>query len=272
MAVQDRFGVWDWIVFSVLLLVSVAIGFYYAVSGGKQKTTKEFLSGDRNMKVIPIAISILVSFQSAILIIGTPAEMYTVDSMFFINTFGSMLGCILTSILFVPLFYNLKTVSVYEYVELRFKSRAARVISSSISILSTINDPIKPDIFLDHIIISGFPEWASYLIMGSICTIYTFLGGLKAVVWVDAFQGLIMLAGILAIIIQIFVIDLLYCENVSRFFNPDPTIRHTFWSLVVGGTITTTGIYGTTQSSIQRFTALPSLTDAKIELITDKIF
>ncbi|KAJ8311681.1 hypothetical protein KUTeg_011036 [Tegillarca granosa] len=126
------------------------------------------------MKVIPIAISILVSFQSAILIIGTPAEMYTVDSMFFINTFGSMLGCILTSILFVPLFYNLKTVSVYEYVELRFKSRAARVISSSISILSTVS-MIN---IINH-------------------------GGLKAVVWVDAFQGFIMLAGILAIIIQV---------------------------------------------------------------------
>jgi len=50
----------DYVVFSLVLLLSAAIGFYYACTGGKQKTTKEYLLADRNMHWIPVAISLAV--------------------------------------------------------------------------------------------------------------------------------------------------------------------------------------------------------------------
>ena len=53
------------------------LGLYHAFTGGKQKTLSEYYTGDRNLRTLPVALSILVSFVSAILVLGTPAEMYT---------------------------------------------------------------------------------------------------------------------------------------------------------------------------------------------------
>ena len=69
----------------ILCLVSVklhksnchCLGLYHAFTGGKQKTLSEYYTGDRNLRTLPVALSILVSFVSAILVLGTPAEMYT---------------------------------------------------------------------------------------------------------------------------------------------------------------------------------------------------
>jgi Na+/proline symporter len=53
----------DWAVFATILVISACIGIYHALSGGKQNTTKEFLMGNRQMSCLPVAVSILVSFQ-----------------------------------------------------------------------------------------------------------------------------------------------------------------------------------------------------------------
>lgn len=108
------FGVWDWVVFAATLGVSAGIGVYHAVTGGKQKTTNEFLMGDRKIGLFPVAISILVSFQSAILILGVPAEIYTYGIQYYLFVIGFTIGGMLAVILFVPLFYPLKLTSMYE--------------------------------------------------------------------------------------------------------------------------------------------------------------
>ena len=61
MADEERhFGAWDYVVFSLMLAVSAAIGIFYGCKGSKQKTTKEFLMANRSMSIVPVAISILV--------------------------------------------------------------------------------------------------------------------------------------------------------------------------------------------------------------------
>ena len=67
-----QFGTWDWILFAAMLVVSAGIGIFYACVGKKKNTTGDFLMGGRNMQLFPVAISILVSFMSAILILGKP--------------------------------------------------------------------------------------------------------------------------------------------------------------------------------------------------------
>lgn len=115
---DDGFSVADWVVFAGLLVISACIGIYYALSGGKQKTTKEFLMANRNLKIVPVAISILVSFLSAILILGAPAEMYTKGTQYYLYVFGQMAAVVLATVLFVPLFYPLKLTSMYEVTSL----------------------------------------------------------------------------------------------------------------------------------------------------------
>lgn len=104
----------DWVVFAGLLLISACIGIYYALAGGKQRTTKEFLMGNRDLTIVPVAVSILVSFLSAILILGAPAEMYTKGTQYYLYLFGQMSAVVLATVLFVPLFYPLKLTSMYE--------------------------------------------------------------------------------------------------------------------------------------------------------------
>lgn len=111
---RDEFNEWDWLLFAAMLSVSAAIGIYYAIRGAKQNSTKEFLMGGRQMLLIPVAISILVSFMSAILILGTPAEMYTQGTQYFVYLFGMILAVILASQLFVPLLYPLNLTSSFE--------------------------------------------------------------------------------------------------------------------------------------------------------------
>jgi Na+/proline symporter len=109
----------DYAIFGLVLLISLAIGLYHACSGGKQRTTKEFLMADRRMNTFPVALSILVSFISGILVLGTPAEMYTRGTQLFMRTFGYCIACVLSSVFFVPLFFNLKVTSSFEVYKLR---------------------------------------------------------------------------------------------------------------------------------------------------------
>jgi len=64
----------DYIIFAVTIVVSLGIGIYYALSGGKQRTTSEYFVGNRQMAILPVAISLMVSFESSIMMLGTPAE------------------------------------------------------------------------------------------------------------------------------------------------------------------------------------------------------
>lgn len=109
----------DYVVFSLFLLISAAIGIYFSVAKGGQKNTKEFLTGSRSLSLIPVTISILVSFTSAILILGAPAELYLNGAMYLLYPFGKIVGVGFAAIIFVPLFYPLQLTSSFEVSSIR---------------------------------------------------------------------------------------------------------------------------------------------------------
>ena len=104
----------DYAIFSTMLAVSTSIGLYHAFSGGKQRTTKEYLLANRQLGTISAALSILVSFVSAILVLGTSAEVYTRGVQLIMKTIGYCIACVLSSVLFVPLFFNIQVNSSFE--------------------------------------------------------------------------------------------------------------------------------------------------------------
>ena len=75
------------------------------------------------MQVFPVAISILVSFASAIMILGTPAEMYTAGTLYFLYMFGLLIALVLSAQMFVPLLYPLKLTSSFEVSDIPCKSQ-----------------------------------------------------------------------------------------------------------------------------------------------------
>lgn len=111
---KNKFQLADYIIFGVMLLISVGIGVFYACAGGKQQTNREFLMADRSMRSLPVALSVLASFFSASTLLGTPAEVYVYGIQYWISVFGAILAPLTGAFLFGPMFFKLKLVSVYE--------------------------------------------------------------------------------------------------------------------------------------------------------------
>jgi Na+/proline symporter len=114
---QVRFGSVDFAVFALMLFVSVAIGLYYAFTGGKQKTTAEFLLANRKMMAVPIALSLLASFMSAITILGVPAEVYTFGTQYWMIITSYLILFPVVALVFVPVFRAVEITSSYEVSE-----------------------------------------------------------------------------------------------------------------------------------------------------------
>ncbi|XP_026518947.1 sodium-dependent multivitamin transporter-like, partial [Terrapene carolina triunguis] len=120
------FTVADYTVFVLLLVLSSAIGLYYALSGGRQRTVQEFLLANRSMSFLPVALSLLATFQSAVAILGVPAEIYRFGTEYWFLGCCYILGLLIPAHVFIPVFYRLHLTSTYEYLELRF-NKAVRV-------------------------------------------------------------------------------------------------------------------------------------------------
>ncbi|XP_005799330.1 sodium-dependent multivitamin transporter-like [Xiphophorus maculatus] len=261
---QKHFLAVDYVVFALLLAASVGIGLYYALSGGRQRTTQEFLMADRSMRCLPVSLSLIASFQSAVAIIGVPAEIYTHGTQYWFIGCAYILGLLIPAHVFIPLLYRLKLSSAYQYLELRF-SKVVRICGTLTFIFQMVIYMgvcvYTPAFALNAA--TGFQLWGTVLVTGLVCTLYTTLGGLKAVIWTDVFQTLVMFAGQIAVII----VGVERTGGMSEVWrkvkegnrlsgldlNPDPTERHTFWTLGVGGVFLMLSLYGVNQAQVQRY-------------------
>uniref|UniRef100_A0A8C4IAQ4 Solute carrier family 5 member 8, like n=1 Tax=Dicentrarchus labrax TaxID=13489 RepID=A0A8C4IAQ4_DICLA len=240
------FSVWDYVVFAGTILVSAGIGLFQAIRGRKETSSAEFLLGGRQMTAVPVAMSLTASFMSGITVIGTPAEAYRFGAAFWTFGFAYAIMSAITAEIFVPLFYRLGITSAYEYLEMRF-SRPIRLIGTSMYIVQTV----------------------------------TKHGGLKAVIWTDVLQMVIMLAGFVAVIARGAVLqgglgkiweDAGQGGRLEAFdFDPDPLKRHTFWSITIGGSVMWTSIYAINQSQVQRYISCRTLGHAKMSLYVNMV-
>jgi len=103
----------DYVVLAVFLAISLGIGFYHSLTGGRQRTTEEFIMANRRLGILPTTLSLFVSFQSAIVILGTTAEMYMYGVQWLVWEPISIVLCnLLTERFIIPWLYPLKLVSV----------------------------------------------------------------------------------------------------------------------------------------------------------------
>ncbi|XP_025100792.1 sodium-coupled monocarboxylate transporter 1-like isoform X2 [Pomacea canaliculata] len=252
----NTFSIPDYVVFAAMLAVSAGIGVYYACAGGRQRSTREFLMADNSMRYLPLSLSVLASFFSASTLLGTPAEIYQFGAMYWISVVGACLAPITGALLFGPMFFKIKVISVFESVGMGI------VLFGPSTALSAV---------------TGLSEWVIVVLVGMVCTFYTTLGGLKAVVWTDVFQTLVMLTGMLTVLIKASIelggMDEVWraCERGGRLhffdFDPDPRIRHTFWGLTLGIFLIWLPPYAVDQQMVQRFSSARSLREAKIALL-----
>ncbi|XP_017311173.1 solute carrier family 5 member 6a isoform X1 [Ictalurus punctatus] len=261
---QMHFTAVDYAIFVLLLVASAGIGLFHAFSGGRQRSTREFLLADRSMSCLPVSLSLLATFQSAVAILGAPAEIYAYGTQYWFLGCSYFLGLLIPAHIFIPVFYRLRLSSAYQYLELRF--------NKTVQICGTVTFIFQMVIYMGVVLyapalalnaVTGFDLWGAVLAMGLVCTLYTTLGGLKAVIWTDVFQTIVMFAGQLAVIVvgthQAGGIAEVWkkAQNSSRIsgieLNPDPLERHTFWTLSVGGIFLMLALYGVNQAQVQRY-------------------
>ncbi|XP_066523224.1 sodium-coupled monocarboxylate transporter 2 [Hoplias malabaricus] len=267
MAPQDHsvgtFQAWDYVVFACLFVVSSGIGVFFAVKERKKASSSEFLVGGRQMSCGPVALSLTASFMSAVTVIGAPSDVYRFGASFVIFGIAYTFVVILTAELFLPVFYRSGITSTYEYLELRF-CKPVRIAATLIYMVQTILYTgvvvYAPALALNQV--TKFNLWGSIIATGVVCTFYCTLGGLKAVVWSDAFQMVVMVAGFLTVLVQgseksggiSTVWETAQAGGRLNVFDFDlsPLRRHTFWTITIGGMFTWLGVYGVNQSTIQR--------------------
>ncbi|CAC5394419.1 SLC5A6 [Mytilus coruscus] len=124
--------------------------------------------------------------------------------------------------------------------------------------------------------VTGIDLWGSLVAVCAVCTLYTALGGMKAVVWTDTVQVLIMFAGMLILLIfgcrKLGGLDVAWrvADQNDRIkfliLNPDPSERHSLWNMIVGGGFIWTAVYGINQAQVQRAVSFSSLAKAKLSL------
>ncbi|KAM7306194.1 putative sodium/solute symporter [Ixodes scapularis] len=160
------------------------------------------------------------------------------------------------------------------YLELRFNHIIRTIGCLTFSIQMLIYMAIvlyAPALALSQV--TGISVWTSVLSIGIVCTFYTSVGGIKAVVWTDVFQIFLMFSSMLLVAFKGaysiggfgYVFELASKNQRVEFFNfnPDPTDRHTVWGLIIGCYFTWMSIYAVSQAMVQRYLTLPNLRGAR---------
>ncbi|XP_061641188.1 sodium-coupled monocarboxylate transporter 1 isoform X1 [Phyllopteryx taeniolatus] len=271
------FSVWDYVVFAGTIVGAAGIGLFQAFRGRKEASSAEFFLGGRQMTAVPVAMSLTASFMSGVTVIGTPVEAYLYGTSFWLFGISYVIMSTITAEIFVPLFYRLGITSAYEYLEMRFNwyIRIFGTLMYTIqTILYTALVIYAPALALNQI--TGMDLWGVLVATGAVCIFYCTLGGLKAVIWTDVLQMVIMLAGFVAVIARGAVLqggldkiweDASQGGRLKAFdFDPDPLKRHTFWSILIGGSVTWMSVYSINQSQVQRYISCKTLRHAKMSL------
>ncbi|RXG55226.1 Sodium-coupled monocarboxylate transporter 1 [Armadillidium vulgare] len=197
---EKAFGVVDNCVFAGMLIISAAIGLYISWKGSK--SPEEYLMGNRSLKPLPVSMSLITSYVSAMTTIGYSAEVYANGLQISTIALGCPLAIIFSYYFLLPVLYSLKLTSINEYIELRFKSKLLRFV---IFLLSMAKVLVASGIglYASTIALSSFTNLStltSIFILGIICTLYSSFGGIKAVIWTDVFQFSVIIIGLMTVV------------------------------------------------------------------------
>ena len=189
------FGAWDYACLGAYLLSLVGMGIYFS---RREKTTEDFFVAGRRIPWWAAGVSIVGTQTSAISFMAIPAKVYATDWVYLWNPLAAGLIAPLVVFVYLPFFRRLNLTTAYEYLERRFHV-AVRLFASTAFILFHLGR-MAIVLFLPAIALSavtGIDVYACILVMGILCTVYTVLGGIEAVIWTDFLQVIVLIGGAL---------------------------------------------------------------------------
>ncbi|XP_037509394.2 sodium-coupled monocarboxylate transporter 1 [Rhipicephalus sanguineus] len=276
-ALVARFTPYDYAVFVCALLGSGAIGLYQAFAGGSggSQSLQEMLTGGGQLPTVPVGTSLMASFISAAYLLGNASEIYTDGTMYFMVFLSYFLVIPVTAHLYMPVYYNLNVCTAYEYLELRFNRPIRFIAVAMFTVQMALYLSVSlyaPALALSKVM--GMPLWAAVALLGIVCTVYTSTGGIKAVVYTDTFQCVVMFIAFIVVVSMGFqeVGGFENAWNIAKqgrrvVFNSVSSklnVRHTIWGLIIGAWFTNSASYTTNQMMVLRYLTVKTLTRAKI--------
>lgn len=278
------------IIFGYLIGVT-AFGSWF---GTKQETTEDYFVGDRSVPWWAIAASIVATETSTITFISVPGIAFAKGGNFqFLQlVFGYMLGRVVISLLFIPSYFRGELLTVYQLLGERFGLKVKMLASSLFVVMRNIADGIRllltaivlaavytafqPQTNTDYVIIG------SVVLLGAVMIVFTFYGGMEAVIWVEVVQLGIYIGGAIAAAVVIanqIPGGFSGAAEIGRQFNKfdlfdfslDFTKTFTFWAGLLGGCFLTMSTHGTDQYLVQRYLCTNKPSRAALALLSSGV-
>src|SRR5687768_5512009 len=278
----------DLIIIFGYLIGIVLFGVWF---GRKQKTTSDYFLGARSVPWWAVAFSIVATETSTITFISVPGIAFARGGNFqFLQlVFGYLLGRIVISILFIPSYFRGELLTVYQLLDRRFGGKIKMLAASLFVVMRNIADGIRlliTAIVLAAVYASFQPAAnvetitiASIVLIGLAMIVFTYFGGMEAVIWVEVVQLGIYIAGaIAAAVVLLNSIDggfagaSALATQFGKFsvfdFTFDHTKTYTFWSGLIRVCLLTMSTHGTDQYLVQRYLCTDRPRHATIALLT----
>ena len=275
-------GPLDIVVLATYLASAIVVGL---VLGGKSKNVEAFLLGDRNLPWWAILGSIVATETSAATVLSVPGEGYGPTGMRFLQlALGYIVGRVLIVQFLLPLYFRGQMLTAYEVLHQRFGGVMRQASSLLFLVARNVGDGLR--LLLAAVVLQKLADWPfvqSVLVMGVVSTVYTFVGGMRSVIWNDCIQFAVYIIGAVIAIVVIaanvsggfgeiwrFALehDKLRVIDFGTASGPQATLTrllaepYTIWAGLIGGAVLTLGTHGTDHSMVQRYMSARSQAEA----------
>ncbi len=263
-----QLGWLDIIVLVAYFASAVIVGL---LASGNTKTVEAFLLGDRNLPWWAILGSIVATETSGVTVLSVPGHGVGPVGMKFLQiALGYIIGRAIIVYLLLPLYFRGQLLTAYEVLNEQFGGLTQRTASLLFLVARNLGDGLR--LFLVAIVLQKLAHIdlaLSVVVMGIISTVYTFVGGMRSVVWNDCIQfAVYVLGGVVAVFVIANQISGGFGE-VMQFAADNGKLQildlrwswtepYTFWASLIGGAVLTIGTHGTDHSMVQRYLSAKS--------------
>jgi solute:Na+ symporter, SSS family len=249
----------------------------------RQRSLRDYFLADRNIPWWAIALSIVAAETSTFTIISIPGLAYDTNLTFLQVVMGYLVGRVIISFILLPQYFRGDLYTAYELIERRF-GRSLRSLTAGLFLLMrAAAEGVR--VYAVSIVVAialGTGEIASIAIISALTLIYTFEGGLAAVIWTDVVQTVIYVGGTLVGLVTIIhlvpggwpaIHSMAATAGKLQVFDFSASLwkPYTFWAGVVGGTFLTTASHGTDQLIVQRLLAARSQRQSVTALLSSGV-
>ena len=255
---------------------------------GKARTLKDYFLADNTIPWWAIALSIVAAETSTLTIISVPGLAYEKNFGFLQLVLGYLVGRIIVTFLFIPRYFQGELLTAYQLIDRRFGSRLRSLTAGLFLVTRAAAEGVR--VFAVAIVVkialsgllAGLSDFqrdlAAITIVTVLTLIYTFEGGMAAVIWTDVVQLAIYVAGTLIGIAMILhavpggwhtVQTMAGSAGKFHVFDThfDLSTTYTLWSGIIGGAFLTMASHGTDQLIVQRLLSARSERQSQLALL-----